>query len=472
MDLLTIDWEAVPDKQFEDFQRRLELVELLADETISLRERRVLKNEYMLVHTISDRTIRRWCRRYRGKGALSLLFYRPRPPAKRIDDPGLADTLITLVKQQPWRSVPKLRELLCDNEHHAALISAISDRTIYRFLAENNLSKAERRQLGQTEVRTAYHQFEAAHSLMLVQGDARDGIWLPGPHNSTIKTYLFLWIDDHSRKVLFGKYYTDERLPRMEDSFKQCILRYGIPDQIYLDNGSVYISRQFAFVLHELRIKKIHHKPYQAWCKGKVEVINRIIKNDFQREAQIAGMQTIEELNTAFWAWSELTYNKRVNSTTGQAPDDRFMNGLRPNQRRVTDIAWFQELFLVRVCRTITKYGKIKLHGNQYPVTTRPILTVAGVRYNPCDLREIYIFDQQQKTFLEKTSPAKQTRIEAPHIPVERHKTEKTISRESQNYFTRLREEYLKRQNEQQRIDFAQFYKNHPEDSDDEQSDL
>jgi len=67
-------------------------------------------------------------------------------------------------------------------------------------------------------------------SMALVQADARDGIWLRLPDGTTKKSYLFLWIDDYSRKILFGKYYLNEKLPCMMDSFKYMILRYGIPD--------------------------------------------------------------------------------------------------------------------------------------------------------------------------------------------------------------------------------------------------
>ena len=72
------------------------------------------------------------------------------------------------------------------------------------------------------------------HTLALVQADARDGIWLDTPEGRK-KTYLFLWIDDFSRKILFGKYYFDEKLTALLDSFRYCLLRYGIPVRVYVD---------------------------------------------------------------------------------------------------------------------------------------------------------------------------------------------------------------------------------------------
>ena len=56
----------------------------------------------------------------------------------------------------------------------------------------------------------------------------------------------------------------------------------------------------------------------------------KTIKREFQDEAQRADMHTLEELNTAFWAWSELSFNKRIHSSTGQTPDKRFVSGLTP----------------------------------------------------------------------------------------------------------------------------------------------
>ena len=89
-----------------------------------------------------------------------------------------------------------------------------------------------------------------------MQADARDGIWLDTPAGRK-KTYLFLWLDDFSRKILFGKYYFDEKLTALLDSFRYCLLRYGIPLRVYVDNGKVYVSRHLIAILVELHIKYI-----------------------------------------------------------------------------------------------------------------------------------------------------------------------------------------------------------------------
>lgn len=459
MERLEQCWRDIPDHQFLRFQDRLALVELLLDEKVPPPDKKQAKHEFMIIHGRKERTIRGWCQMYREQGPEALLFYKPRPPAPRIKEGPLKQKIISLVEEVPMRTVPKIRELVSQDEGLSPLIAGYSNRTIYRFLEENGLSGKKRRALAYRDPgRTAYKQFEAEYSLKLIQGDARDGIWLPGKDGDPKKTYLFLWTDDYSRKILFGKYYLSEKLNCMEDSFKHAVLRYGIPERCYLDNGSVYISKSFAFVLNKLGCKKIHHRAYQAWAKGKVEACNKTIKHDFQQEAQVANIQTVEELNASFWAWAELKYNKRISSTTGETPDDRFLNGLRKDQRRIEDIAWFQALFLARGPRTVTKYGEVKVAGNKYPVSKSPAKTVVGVRYDPCDLSEIYIYDQKQEKYLETTTPSKQVRKESNHVPEETKKSKERVSKESVQYFQKLREEYLKLHTEKQTVNFSRFF--------------
>ena len=89
----------------------------------------------------------------------------------------------------------------------------------------------------------------------------------------------------------------------------------------------------------------------------------------------------------------DLQYNPRVLAATGQSPDARFRAGLPPDQRRITDLDSFNALFLWRERRTVSKYGRIKLYGNQYPVSSVPHGTVVELRFDPYDLAALAIYD-------------------------------------------------------------------------------
>ena len=218
-----IDWEQLPDAVVEAFIERLHLVEMLLDPLLPEADKRAEQRRYQQQHGVGERTIRGYLHRYRKRGPRSLLFYRPRPTSARVHDAALRAKLLELIDELPTRSVPQLRKLIAADAKLGATIARISDRTLYRFLADHGLSKSARYRLLADDERTSFRSFEAPHTLALVQADARDGIWLDTPEGRK-KTYLFLWIDDFSRKILFGKYYFDEKLTALLDSFRYCLL--------------------------------------------------------------------------------------------------------------------------------------------------------------------------------------------------------------------------------------------------------
>jgi len=435
-----IDWSDIDEKELDAFHRRLALVETLTDESIEETERAQVRHDYLREHGVCERTIRNYLKRYRDHGPEGLVFHRRgiRPRSPRIYDETLREKILSLIEELPRRTVPQLRRLLSADPEHEPAIEQVSDRTIYRFLNEQGLSQKQRSARATAGGRRSFHQFQAASSMQLVQGDARDGIWLTHPDTGKPrKTYLFAWIDDFSRRILAARYFWDEKLPRMEQTFKTMILRWGIPQKCYLDNGNVYIAAQFAFVVAQLQIKKIHHRPYQAWCKGKIEALMKTLKNEFQAEAQQAGFHTLQELNTALWAWIEVEYNRRNHSSTGQPPADRFVSGLPENHRRIEDLAWFEALFLLRCHRTVSKYGIVKLAGNQYR-TTATHSTVVEIRYDPFDLRTIWRFEDGRS--VETLAPHKIINTSSPAVPAERSATPVKVSSAASAYFAGLRE--------------------------------
>ena len=213
------------------------------------------------------------------------------------------------------------------------------------------------------------------------------------------------------------------------------VLRWGIPKKAYLDNGSVYIASQVAFVLSRLEIRKIHHKPYQAWCK--VEALMKTLKSEFQSEAQRAGFATLEELNSALWAWIDVEYNRRNHSTTGEPPNDRFAAGLSADHRRIENLEWFEALFLVRDTRSVHKYSLIKLEGNKYR-TRAPHATVIEVRYNPFDPSAVWRYEAD--ACVETLTVHALNHPVAERLPQERHEPASQVSQTASRYLTELRE--------------------------------
>ena len=165
-----------------------------------------------------------------------------------------------------------LMELLQADEQVGSQVANISPSTLYFHLKQ---AGHEFRGRGADPPSGTYRRFEADYPNQLWQGDARHGIPLPHPDKAGKRkmTYLFGWVDDFSRKIMAARYYWDEKLPRMEDCFRRAVLRWGRPEKCYCDNGKVYLSKHFLILTSDLGIKKIHHRAYAAWCKGKIELV-------------------------------------------------------------------------------------------------------------------------------------------------------------------------------------------------------
>jgi len=436
-------YDLSPEKH-EALLARIELVEQLLNPMFTDDEIREIRKRYMEKTGCSERTIRNYLRKYKEKDTKGLILYERKNDRKPLCSQRLEDAVVSLIRDNPRRSIPKIRELLLGSDDFCEEASRISERQFYRIAQDNGFDKRGRGIL-LNNVKRSFRSFEAPYSLSLVQGDARDGIWIERPNGKNRKTYLFAWIDDYSRKLLYAQYYWDEKLPRMEDSFRKMVLRYGLPEKLYLDNGAVYVSNHFLLVIRDLGIKKIHHPAYQAYCKGKVEAVMKKIKNDFQNEAQYAGFRTLEELNSAFFAWVAVKYDRKALSTTGEAPGERFVKGLTVTPRRIENLDEFMQYFLFRVTRTVNKYGRIKMKGNSYPVKKALYGAVVHVRYDPFDLSKVFIYDDEG-ALLETSEPKTLKNVYDPAIPEESKEPNRKVRESAKNYFASLRKLHIEAQ--------------------------
>ena len=434
------------DEQFVDIQVTYAAVEPLMSEYLTSEQKRALRLEVCQKLGIAERTLYQLLKELREIGTISLVRrVRSDKGKARKFNPAMLEKAKELLTQNPSRSISMVMDIIKADPETEYLVKDISKGALYSHLKKSGFDLGKIRN---SFSKAPFRSFEAAYCNALWQGDARHGIYLPHPdkQGSIKRTYLFAWVDDYSRKILFAKYYWDEKLPRLEDCLRQAILRWGIPEKIYVDNGSAYISNQFTCIVTGIGIRKTHHPPYQAWCKGKVEAVMKRIKR-FQTEAECAGLKTIDELNETLAAWLEIEYNNKIHSQTGETPNNRFNNNaLKYPPKRITDIEKFNANFLWREYRIINKYGYISLFGNSYRVYDIGIGEKVETRFDPFNLTNIYIYFCGK--YISTVKAYKITNTEYKKVPEELKKADHQISKESQKYFTRLREKYLKEKSE------------------------
>jgi transposase InsO family protein len=301
---------------------------------------------------ISKSTIRRWIRLYKNSnGDLKSLY-----PHDRSDQGGCRamdeETCLLLLetkKKMPFITVPRLIDQIKRSYPEIHL----NNSTVYRFLHQHNLmnpgekNPADRRKF-EAELPNDLWQSDVMHGPLVQVNEKRQ------------KAYLIAIIDDHSRLIVYARFYLSEGLSSYLNALENALARRGIPRKLYVDNGSAFRSKQLEYVCASLSIALIHCKPYQPQGKGKIERWFKTVRSRFLVDNKAT---TLSELNRSFDTWLTEDYQQKVHSATGQSPFDRFtakMHCLR------TAPANLQDHFRKVVRRTVNNDRTITIDGKLY----------------------------------------------------------------------------------------------------------
>jgi len=346
--------------------------------------------------TVSVRTLERYLAAYRKGGWDALKPRAPSHLARSKLPSELLQMAITLRKERPQRSVEQLVFLL--EQSGAAQPGQVAASTLARHLRKAGASRSE---LQKSSPSSEFRRFEANDILVLLQADFKHFLYLPDPKHpgKKRKTILLAIIDDYSRYVVHAQIYWDEQLPRLEDSLKKAILRHGIPETFYCDNGSAFSSHHLARICGRLGIRLAHSKPYRPQGRGKVERFFQFIDSSFRPEVQAhvdqGKLTTLEELNSTLRSWLDGYYHERVHGSTKRAPREKFESSGRKLKRK--SLTELNELFLWEETRSVDKAGCVKLGGNVYEVDTALAGHKIQLRYDPFDLTDIQVWLEDKR---------------------------------------------------------------------------
>lgn len=374
---------------------RFELIAPLLEPDIEPAERRarrerILERQRLLGAPISDRTLRRYVQHYREKGLQGLepKTRQDQGALRKISSEVLADAMV-LKAELPQRSVRQILEIL--EAEDKITPGGLSPSTLGR-----HLRKAGFMGLPKTP-KNGFRRFQKEYRNQLWQVDLKYGPFIPDPKNpkKNCRTYLLAFIDDHTRLVTHGEFYLDQSLPILEDCFRKAILKRGVPDNVYVDNGKIFVSRWFRMACARLNIRHRAAAPFSPESKGKIERFMGTA-NEFIDEVYLLEPQTLRELNDAFLSWLEEGYNHKSHSSLkGGTPagvfseDSRKLRFISPDELR--------DAFLWEETRKVDKTGCIKLNGLVFDVGPDLVGRKVDVRFDPLNLDAVEIWFNGQK---------------------------------------------------------------------------
>lgn len=362
---------------------------------------------------IAERTLRRWLAAWRAKGIAGL-------ERARRSDAGIARRLAPEIEALV-RSMATRRP----RPTAAAIHRKVQAEAKARGLAGASYSVVAGIVRGIEPARIAVATDAAAyrdrHELVHRRdADAPNEMWqadhtmldvLVLDAGKPVRPWLTVVMDDYSRAI--AGFFLATAAPSAVNTalaLRQAIWRKedpdwpvcGIPEQLYADNGSDFVSENIEQACIALKIRLIHSRPGRPRGRGKIERFFRTINDMFLPDIPghlIKGKPLSEpaielaELTIRFERFLHDVYHRRPHGTTGEEPIARWRSGgflpSLPESREALD------MLLLRVPKP-RKVGRdgIRFMGQRYvePTLAAFVGEQVDVLYDPRDLAEVRIY--------------------------------------------------------------------------------
>lgn len=332
-------------------------------------------------------TLDRWIRRYRAGGFVELI-----PSTRAVcprTDVATLELAAALKRESPARTAAQVARIL-----RASAGWAPSESTLLRLFHRLELIGPA---AGDAPV--VFGRFEAENPNDRWTGDA-----LHGPRIGGRKTYLFAFLDDHSRLICGYRFGFSEDTVRLGVALEPALAARGVPASVYVDNGSAFVDAWLLRACAKLGIRLVHSTPHRPQGRGKIERFFRTVREQFLVEISdttaedllAAGTDprsALLELNGLLTAWIETEYHRRTHTETGQSPLDRWDGGWvrlgrTPSMPTADDLT---EAFLWSQYRTVTKTATVSLHGNTYQVDAALVGRKVELVFSPFDMETVEV---------------------------------------------------------------------------------
>ncbi|MGB1216057.1 MAG: Mu transposase C-terminal domain-containing protein [Pikeienuella sp.] len=368
---------------------------------------------------VSERTLHRWLSTYRRDG-IEGLDDKPRADRgkRRKLDPVLETTIRKEASKKPRPLVTVIHRRIVQTAEKRGLTSP-SYATVAQVVRSIPLAAIALTSKDCAAYRDQYeivHRREASAPNEMWQADhTLLDIELLDAQGEIVRPWLSLVVDDYSRAIC--GYFLSLGAPSAVNTalaLRQAIWRKadpvwpvcGIPQTLYVDNGSDFISEHIEQACIALKIRLVHSMPGRPRGRGRIERLFRTVNDMFLAElpgflkdgkSQSSPALTEEAFSNRFEDFLHNTYHLRPHGTTGEPPVQRWSNGGFLPQLPESLEALDMLLLRVARLRKVQRDG-IRFKGKRYMAVTLAAYVgeSVGVLFDPRDLAEIRVYHDGQ----------------------------------------------------------------------------
>ena len=264
------------------------------------------------------RTIETWLVRYRKHG-VTALSNRPRSDRGRLRKVGLEalkeaiDQVLPAFREGRRTKIAVYRACL---EKELLRREQIAPNTFARLVDAHELFKSDDQAVGKRRL-----AFAKAHANEMWQADTLVGPYVRAD-GKPIQARLIAFLDDASRVCCHGQFFAAENVDSLVEALERALYKRGVPEALYVDNGSIYTCREIVQICARLGCLLTHTPVRDGAAKGKIERFFRTVREQFL--ARELDLSSLAALNRQFTHWAEEQYNAHEHSVLGMTPLDRF----------------------------------------------------------------------------------------------------------------------------------------------------
>ena len=330
---------------------------------------------------LTSKTVKNWYYKYRKEGLESLENHKrcDKNNFRKIKNELVEDRIIELRKMYPRITTKKIYEKLLEDNY---ITNDVSVYAIFRYLKNNNLKAV---QISKKEKKKYEHDYPNDSW----QSDTSTGPYIKVDGKSK-RVYLIMIIDDASRLIVGYDFFFEDNAINMQKVLKSAIKKYGVPKQLYVDNGSPYKNEQISLITARLGIKLIHAKPYSPTGKGKIERSFRTIKDGWLNCSDWNEFKTIEDVKDSFSNYLYKEYINKEHSETKITPNNKWHNEIK--ELKQLEEEKIEEAFMHSRLSKVYNDSTIQINNEKYEVPYKYVGQKIEVRYYVSNPKEIIIY--------------------------------------------------------------------------------
>lgn len=337
-------------------------------------------------YKFSEETIRKWYYKYKNEGfdKLNKKIREDCTKSRKLKEEEI-EYILDLKGKYPKITTKKIYDILKKDNY----LKDISIDSLYRYMKLNHIEKTvvtskERRRYEKENPNDTWQADTTYGPYILIEG-------------KKYRTYLIQFIDDNSRLVVGYGFFLNDNAKNVQIVFKRAIKKYGVPKQIYLDNGKSYKNNQLEIICARMAVKLTHTHAYDPQAKGKVERCFKTIKEGWMYAKDWNKFKTIEEMESNYGKYLYSEYINKIHSEIEDTPNNVWHKGIINTKHRKIEDEKLEEIFMHEESRKVSSDRTISFNNKLYEVPYKYVGTTVTIRYYVDKLEELWVYEKSER---------------------------------------------------------------------------